>query len=85
MASGYNGTLPPFTVRFGDLKRPWHQKCGVPEPPNILFVMDFSNYVSADEFTDQNFDEDLMLNQIQLMSLHSHIVKRTSRVPLLKT
>ena len=66
------GQLPPFTLRFGDFKRIWHQKKGVPEPPNILLVMDFSNYVSADEFGDPDFDEDLMLNQIQLMSLHSH-------------
>ena len=84
MASGYDGPLPPFTLRFGDLKRPWHQKCGVPEPPNILLVMDFSNYVSADEFTDQDFDEDLMLNQIQLMSLHSQEILRSSTVEDLK-
>ena len=67
----FDGQVPPFTRRFGELKRPRHQKRGVPEPPNILLVMDFSNYVSADEFTDQDFDEDLMLNQLQLMSLHS--------------
>ena len=65
-----DGHLPPFTLRFGDLKRVRHQKRGVPEPPNILLVMDFSNYVSGDEFCDPDFDEDLMLNQIQLMSLH---------------
>ena len=65
------GRVPPFTLRFGDFKRFRHQKRGVPEPPNILLVMDFSNYVSADEFGDPDFDEDLMLNQIQLMSLHS--------------
>ena len=64
------GQVPPFTLRFGDFKRIWHQKKGVAEPPNILLVMDFSNYVSADEFGDPDFDEDLMLNQIQLMSLH---------------
>ena len=71
MASGYTGSWPPFAVRFGDFKRLRHQKRGVPEPPNILLAMDFSNYVSADEFTDQDSDEDLMLNQIQLMSPHS--------------
>ena len=65
------GHVPPFTLRFGDFKRLRHQKKGVPEPPNILLVVDFSNYVSADEFGDPDFDEDLMLNQIQLMSLHS--------------
>ena len=65
------GHVPPFTLRFGDLKRPRHQKRGVPEPPNILLVMDFSNYVSGEDFCDPDFDEDLMLNQIQLMSLHS--------------
>ena len=61
---------PPFTLRFGDLKRPRHQKKGVPEPSHILLVMDFSNYVSGEDFCDPDFDEDLMLNQIQLMSLH---------------
>ena len=61
---------PPFTLRFGDFKRIWHQKKGVPEPPSTLLVMDFSNYVSADTFTGPDFDENLMLNQIQLMSLH---------------
>ena len=65
-----DGHLPPFTLRFGDLKRVRHQKRGVPEPPHILLVMDFSNYVSGDEFCDPDFDADLMLNQIQLMSLH---------------
>ena len=67
----FDGQVPPFTPRFGDFKRLRHQKRGVPEPPNILLVMDFSNYISADEFGDPDFDEDLMLNQIQLMSLHS--------------
>ncbi len=66
-----DGHLPPFTLRFGDFKRVRHQKKGVSEPPNILLVVDFSNYVSADDFCDPDFDEDLMLNQIQLMSLHS--------------
>ena len=65
-----DGHLPPFTLRFGDFKRVRHQKKGVPEPPNILLVVDFSNYVSGDEFCDPDFDEDLMLHQIQLMSLH---------------
>ena len=65
-----DGHLPPLTMRLGDFKRVRHQKQGVPEPPNILLVVDFSNYVSADEFCDHDFDEDLMLNQIQLMSLH---------------
>ena len=71
-------------MRFGDFKRPWRQKRGVPEPPNILLVMDFSNYISADEFTDQDFDEDLMLNQIQLMSLHSQDDLQCSTVEDLK-
>ena len=64
-----DGHLPPFTMRFGDFKRARHQKKGVSEPPNILLVVDFSNYVSADEFCDPDFNEDLMLHQIQLMSL----------------
>ena len=63
---------------FGTNKR------GVPEPPNFLLVMDFYNYVSADEVTDQDFDEDLMLNQIQLMSLHSHDNLQCSTVEDLK-
>ena len=67
----FDGQVPPFTRRFGDFKRLRHQKRGVPEPPNILLVMDFSNYISAGEFGGPDFDEDLMLNQIQLMSLHS--------------
>ncbi len=69
MTQMLNGPIPPFTMRFGEFKRIRRQERGVPEPPNILLVMDFSNYTSADEYTDQEFDEDLMLNQIQLMSL----------------
>ena len=57
---------------------------GIPEPPNILLVMDFSNYTSADEYTDQDFDEDLMLNQNQLMSLHSQNDLHCSTVEDLK-
>ena len=73
MCSEYDGTWPSFTSRFGDLQhRPrWQQERGTPAPPNILLVMGFSTYISADEFADPDFDEDLMLNQIQLMSLHS--------------
>ena len=78
------GHVPPFTLRFGDFKRLRHQPKGVPEPPNILLVVDFSNYVSADEFGDPDFDEDLMLNQIQLMSLHSQENLLTSTVEDLK-
>ena len=66
-----HGSIPPFTMRFGEFKRIRHRERGVPEPPNILLVMDLSNYTSADEYTDQDFDEDLMLNQMQLMSIHS--------------
>ena len=64
------GHEPSFLVRFGDFKRLRNRQKGIPEPPNILLVVDFSNYVSAEEFGDPDFDEDLMLNQIQLMSLH---------------
>ena len=62
---------PPFTLRFGNFKGLRFRSKGAPEPPNILLVVDFSNYVSGDGFGDPDFDEDLMLNQIQLMSLHS--------------
>ena len=62
---------PPFTLRFGNFKGLRSRSKGVPEPPNILLVVDFSNYVSGGDFGDPDFDEDLMLNQIQLMSLHS--------------
>ena len=79
-----DGPIPPFTMRFGDFKRLRHQKRGVPEPPNILLVLDFSNYTSADEYTDQDFDEDLMLNQNQLMSLHSQNDLHCSTVEDLK-
>ncbi len=71
-------------MRFGDFKRLRHQKRGVREPPNILIVRDFSNYTSADEYTDQDFDEDLMLNQILLMSLHSQDNLHCSTVEDLK-
>ena len=64
-----DGHLPPFTMRFGDFKRVRHQKKGVPEPPNILLVVDFSNYVSADEFCDHDFDEDLMLDPTDVFTL----------------
>ena len=86
MAFEYTGTWPSFTLRFGDFQhgRIWPQDRGIPEPPNILLVMDFSNYISADEFTDQDFDEDLMLNQIQLVSLHSQQNLQRSTVEDLK-
>ena len=47
-------------------------------------MVDFSNYVSGDDFGDPDFDEDLMLNQIQLMSLHSQENLRFSTVDDLK-
>ena len=47
-----------------------HTDSRVPEPPNILLVVDFSHYLSAEDFTDPDFDEDLMLNQVQLMTLN---------------
>ena len=80
----FDGQTPPFTPRFGLFKRLRHQKKGVPEPPNILLVVDFSNYISADEFSDPDFDEDLMLNQIQLLSLHSQDDLHCSTVEDLK-
>ena len=76
------GHEPSFLVRFGDFKRLRNRQKGIPEPPNILLVVDFSNYVSAEEFGDPDFDEDLMLNQIQL---YLYMTKIVFSCPLLKT
>ena len=48
-----------------------HTPRDVPEPPQILLVVGSSTFVDADEFPHPDFNEDLMLNDVQLMSLRS--------------
>lgn len=48
-----------------------HTPRGVPEPPQILLVVGSSTFADADEFPHPDFNEDLMLNDVQLMSLRS--------------
>ena len=90
MASDFAAAWPSFVPRQGHftatLQRAiyHHTPRGDPEPPNILLVVDFSTFISADEFTHHDFDEDIMLNAVQLMSLHGHQNLQRSTVEDLK-